>query len=43
MEYAFALVEKANILSEMDSFERYQKAIEHQEEAISIKWQIQTY
>lgn len=30
MEYAFALVEKANILSEMDSFERYQKAIEHQ-------------
>lgn len=35
IEYAFALVDKANILAEMDVLERYQKAIEYQEEAIS--------
>jgi len=27
IEYAFALVDKANILAEMDVLERYQKAI----------------
>lgn len=36
MEYAFALVDRANILADMNELERYQKAIENQEEAISI-------
>jgi hypothetical protein len=27
IEYAFALVDKANILAEMESIEKYQKAI----------------
>ena len=36
MEYAFALVDRANILADMNEIERYQKAIENQEEAISI-------
>jgi tetratricopeptide (TPR) repeat protein len=36
IQYAFALVEKATILAEMDSLEKYHKAIEYQEEAISI-------
>lgn len=35
VEYAFALVEKANILAEVDTLEKYQKAIEIQESAIS--------
>jgi hypothetical protein len=36
VEYAFALVDRANILADMNELERYQKAIENQEEAISI-------
>ena len=36
MEYAFALVDRANILADMNEIGRYQKAIGNQEEAISI-------
>ena len=42
VEFAFALVEKANILAEMHSFPHIQKAIDHQVEAISTKQYMQT-
>lgn len=43
IEYAFALVDKANILAEMESTEKYQKAIEYQEEAIGTPYIMQIY
>jgi len=35
VEHAFALIDKANILAEIDSKDKLQKAIEYQEEGIS--------
>jgi hypothetical protein len=43
IEHAFALVDKANILGEMGSTEKYQRAIEYQEKAISTNTPIQIY
>lgn len=37
VEYAFALVDRANILAEMNAPEKFQKAIEDQELAISTQ------
>lgn len=35
VEHAFALIDKASILADMDTKDRLQKAIEYQEEGIS--------